>query len=119
MSTMSYEMLGVAAGTKGLGVKIAATSSAGTTVHQAVAGTTDIDQVFLFATNQSASDVKLTLEWGATTADAQIEVTIEGEAGLKLVANGIPLRNELYVKAFASSADVIFIYGHVYRIDVS
>jgi hypothetical protein len=116
MATMTYRLL--SASTQGKAIKVAATSSAGTTIHQAVVGTTDIDIVFIYAQNTDTADRKLTLEWGGTTSpDDLIEVTIEAESGLKLVAPGIPLQNELFVKAFASVADVVTIHGYVHRYD--
>ena len=113
---MTYELL--SGSTNGKGIKVAATATAGTTIHTAVAGATDIDQVYLYAMNTDGSDRKLTLEWGGTTApDDLIEVTITAESGLTLVAPGLPLQNGLIVKAFASSANVITIHGYVHRVD--
>ena len=62
----------------GLAVKVAATSSTGTTVHTAVSGTTagSFSECWIWAVNTSAAAVKLTIEWGTTTAaDGNIEVT--------------------------------------------
>ena len=67
--------------------------------------------------NTDSSDRKLTLEWGEATApDGNIEVTIGAEAGLVLVAPGLPLQNGLVVKAFASAANVVTIHGYVHRV---
>ena len=116
MATMTYELL--SGSTNGKAIKVAATATAGTTIHTAVAGTTDIDQVYLYAMNTDGTDRKLTLEWGGTTApDDLIEVTIPAESGLTLVAPGLPLQNGLIVKAFAASANVITIHGYVHRVD--
>ena len=54
----------------GLAVKVAATSSTGTTVHTAVSGTTagSFSECWIWAVNTSAAAVKLTIEWGTTTA---------------------------------------------------
>tara|TARA_R110000823_G_scaffold169980_1_gene302240 strand:- start:245 stop:589 length:345 start_codon:yes stop_codon:yes gene_type:complete len=99
------------------GVKVVRTATAGTTVHTAVGGTSDIDEIWLWAVNSSSSDVKLTIEWGEATApDGNIEVTIPGEAGLVSVVPGLILQNTLVVKAFAGSANVIMIHGFVNRI---
>jgi hypothetical protein len=100
----------------GLAVKVAATSSTGTTIHTAVAGTTagTFDEIWLWATNTSAAAVKLTIEWGTTTAaDGNIEVTIPPEQGLMQVVPGLILHNTKVVTAFAASANVICIHGFV------
>lgn len=101
--------------TDGRGVKVAATSSSGTTIHQA--HSTAIDEVYLYAVNSSSSSVKLTLQWGGTSSpDDDIEVTIQGEAGLVLVAPGLPVTNSIVVRAFASTANVVVLHGWVNRI---
>jgi hypothetical protein len=104
--------------TQGKGIKVVQTATAGTTIHTAVSGTSSIDEVWLYAHNTSSAAVKLTLEWGEATApDGHIEINIGAEgAGLILVAPGIPLQNELVIKAFAATANVINIFGYVNRI---
>tara|TARA_R110000824_G_C14949738_1_gene650783 strand:- start:33 stop:386 length:354 start_codon:yes stop_codon:yes gene_type:complete len=104
--------------TNGLGIKIAQTTATGDTIHTAVAGTTDIDEVWLFAHNSSTAGVKLTLEWGGVTdIDNTIEVTLPPEEGLMQIAPGLLLRNGLHIKAYAASTNVVTIYGFVNRID--
>jgi hypothetical protein len=67
--------------------------------------------------NTSASAVKLTLEWGTTTAaDGNLEQTIPAESGLSLVAPGLLLQNGLLVTAFAGTTNVILLHGYVNRI---
>jgi hypothetical protein len=71
----------------------------------------------LYAVNSSASDVKLTLEWGEATApDGNIELSVTAESGLVLLTAGLLLQNSLVVKAFAATANVILIHGYVNRI---
>ena len=99
-------------------IQVAATSSAGTIIHTAIAGTTDIDEIWLYACNTDAADKKLTIEWGGTTSpDDLIEVTIPGESGLVKIVEGLILQNGAIVRAFAETADVINIGGFVNRID--
>jgi hypothetical protein len=93
------------------------TATDGDTIHTAVTGTSDYDEIWLYAMNSDTSDRKLTIEWGGTTApDDLIEVTIPAENGLVLVAPGLLLQNALVVKAFAAAANVITIHGFVNRI---
>ena len=116
MATMSYGLLSGSA--NGRGIKITATASTGTVVHTAVAGTTDVDIVHLYAQNTDTADRKLTIEFGGTTApDDLIEVTIEGESGLKLVVPGLPLQYGCVVGAFASVGSVISVFGYTHRVD--
>jgi hypothetical protein len=116
MATFSKQLL--SGSTNGRAIKVAATATAGTLIHTAVSGTSAEDEIWLYAHNTSATSVKLTLEWGGTTApDDHIEVNIGAEgAGLILVAPGILLQNGLVVRAFAGTANVLNIFGYVNRI---
>ena len=113
MATYSKQLLsGTAA--NGRNVKVAATATAGTPIHTAVA---DLDEVWLYACNTSASDVKLTIEYGGVASpDDLTEVTITAEAGWVLVCPGTLLQNGLVVRAFAGTTNVININGYVNRI---
>lgn len=102
--------------TDGMPIKVVATATAGTTIHQAVAGTTTgtFDEVWLFAFNSHTAAVTLTIEYGGATApDQNITCTLASQSGLQLVVPGLILQNGLYVKAFASSANVVTISGYV------
>lgn len=115
MATFAKQLL--SGSTQGKAIKVAATSTAGTTIHTAVSGTSDMDEIWLYAVNSSTSNVKLTLEWGEATApDGNIEQTVPAESGLMLLAPGLLLQNSLVVKAFAGTADVITMLGYVNRI---
>lgn len=116
MATYTKKLL--SASTNGKAVKVAAVASPGTTIHTAVAGTSDIDEVWLWAQNTSDANVKLSVQWGGVAVDDLIEVTVAAEAGLTLIAPGLLLQNNLIVKAFAGVTDVINIIGFVNRITV-
>ena len=117
MATFSKRLL--SGSTDGKAIKVAATATPGTTIHTAVTGTNDLDEIWLYAVNTSSSDVKLTIEWGQADApDGHIEITVVAEAGLVCVAPGLLLQNSLVVKAFAGSTNVITIHGFVNRITV-
>jgi len=102
--------------TDGKAVKVAATATAGTTIHTAHA--TALDEIWLYAHNSSATAVKLTLEFGGVAApDDHIEINIGAEGtGLVLVSPGLLLTNSLVVKAFAGTANVVTLTGYVNRI---
>jgi len=113
----TYSKVILSGSTNGKGIKVVATATAGTTIHTAVAGTSDMDEVWLWCGNSSASGVKLTLEWGeATDPNGHIEKTIPAEDGLYCVVPGLLLQNGLVIAAFASSANVLVINGFVNRI---
>jgi hypothetical protein len=112
----TFTKLKLSGSTDGKAVKVAATATAGTTIHTAHA--TALDEIWLYAHNSSAATVKLTLEFGGVAApDDHIEINIGAEGtGLVLVSPGLLLTNSLVVKAFAGTANVITLTGYVNRI---
>ena len=54
--------------TDGKQILVTATTSSGTTIHTAVSGTTNIDEVWLYATNNDTASVNLTILWGGSTS---------------------------------------------------
>jgi len=119
MATFTKEKL--SGSTDGRGVKVAATASSGTTIHTGSSTATTYDEVWLYAVNTSSTAVKLTIQWGGTTAtDDDIELTVQPEAGLVTIAPGLLIKGNassaLVVRAYAATADVIVIHGFVNRI---
>jgi len=118
MATFSKQIL--SGSTDGKAIKVAATASSGTTIHTASTTTTTLDEVWLYAVNSSASDCKLTIQWGGTTSpDDDIEYTVKAENGLYLIVPGLILKGNataLVVRAFAAVTNVICISGYVNRI---
>lgn len=113
----TYSKVLLSGSTNGKQIKVAATATAGTLLHTAVAGTSSLDEVWLYAVNSSASSVKLTIEWGEATApDGNIEISVPAESGYTLVVPGLLLQNGLTIRAFAGTANVILINGYVNRI---
>lgn len=114
----SIERIALSGSTDGRMVKVAATSTPGTTLHTATASTTDtFDEIWLWAVNSDSSARKLTIEFGGVASpDDLIEVTIAAESGFTAVVQGLILRNSLVVKAFAAAANVVMIGGYVNRI---
>lgn len=114
MATYSKRLL--SGSTNGKGINITQTATLGNTIHTAVSGANDFDEIRLWAVNISTSAVKLTIEWGSATGTDNIEVTIPGESGLVLVIPGLILNNALVVTAFAGTTAVITIHGFVNRV---
>ena len=112
MATFTKKIL--SGSTDGKSIKVAATATAGTTIHTGSATASTLDEVWIYAVNSSASSVKLTIEWGEATApDGNIELSVASESGLVLVVPGLILQNSMVVKAFAATADVILLTGYV------
>lgn len=104
----------------GLGIKVAATATAGTAIHTASTVSTTIDEIWLYAVNTHTADIKLTIEWGeATEPNGNIEYTVKAENGLYLIVPGLLLQGNAtakVVRAFAGTANEIVIHGYVNRI---
>jgi hypothetical protein len=84
MATFSKEIL--SGSTDGRMIKVAATATAGTTIHTGSATATTLDEVWLYAVNSDTTDRKLTIEWGGVSSpDDLIEFTVPAESGLYLV----------------------------------
>lgn len=118
----TYTKQTLSASTDGRAIKVAATATAGTTIHTGSSTATTIDEVWLWAQNTDTTDRKLTVEWGGTTApDDLIEFTVKAENGLYLIAPGLLIKGNatpLVIRAFAATANVITITGYVNRITV-
>ena len=117
-----YKKRKLSASSDGRGIKVAATATPGTLIHTALenVAANEWDEVWLRAVNTAGSAVKLTIEWGGTTApDDLIEVTIPAESGFTEVIAGHVLQNAREVRAFADTADVVVIHGFVNRYDNS
>lgn len=115
MATYTKQLL--SGSTNGKAILVAATSTPGTLIHTAVSGTSDLDELWIYALNTSTSSVKLTVEWGeATSPNGHIEVTVLQESGLVCITPGLLLQNGLTVRAFAATTNVITIHGYNHRI---
>jgi hypothetical protein len=117
MATYSKQKL--SASTDGMGIKVATTSTPGTTIHTPVTGTSDWDEVYLYAVNSHTAAVTLTIEWGdVTDPDDLIEMSIPHSSGLFLITPGLIINNGASneVAAFSSVNNVITIFGFVNRI---
>jgi hypothetical protein len=116
MATFTKEKL--SASTNGRGIKVAATASTGTTIHQT--GTGNKDEIWLYAYNSSTLPILLTIQFGGTsTPDDDIKLTIPSQSGLTLVVPGltlVPSGSALTVAAYAALANYVTIQGYVNRI---
>ena len=116
MATYAKQLL--SGSTNGKGILVVAEATAGTTIHTAVSGTSDMDELWIYAVNTHSANIKLTLEWGeATEPNGNIEITVPAEEGLMLLVPGLLLQNGLTVKAFAGTGSEIVIHGYANKID--
>lgn len=105
-------------GTNGRNILVAAIATPGTLIHTSTAVVSELDEVWLWADNSSASDVKLTIEFGGVTApNDTIEYTVPAEDGLYLVLPGLLLDGGVVARAFAATGSVLVINGYVNRIN--
>jgi hypothetical protein len=103
--------------TNGKQILVVQTVTPGTTIHTAVTGTSDWDEIWIYAVNPTSSSAKLTLEWGeATIPTGNIECTVPGESGLQLIIPGLILQNGMIVKAFTPVSSGMMLNGFVNRI---
>lgn len=103
--------------TDGKGISISSTSSgSGNTIHAAVSGTTDFDEVWIYAFNSHSSSVTLNIEFGGTDSTQRISQPIDPSSGLYLVVHGFVVQNGASITAYASVASKVSIYGYANRI---
>lgn len=113
----SISKLLLSGSTNGRFIQITGTSSGGAnTIHTAVSGTSNIDELHIFATNYHTGDATLTIEYGGTGNNNQVKFTLPPNVGLIEIIPSFLLQNGLVVKAYADVGSVINIGGFVNRI---
>jgi hypothetical protein len=105
---------------QGQPILIAATSTPGTSIHSTGTSSSIIDCVTLYAHNTDTSARKLTIEYGGTSTNNTIEVTVPAESGLMLVVPQLPLTGTgsaaKSIAAFCATTNVVALSGFVDRI---
>ncbi len=116
----TFSKIALSGSTDGKMVKVAATATAGTTLHTGSTTATTFDEIWLYAVNSDTTARKLTVEWGGVASpDDLIEFTVPAESGLYLIVPGLVIKGNatpLVVRAFAATASVINVAGYVNRI---
>lgn len=101
-------------------ILISATNSGGTTIHTTTTSATTIDEVWLYASNNSLSTVSLVIEYGATGSTNEIYTGIPSRSGLSIILPGLLLTGDgatsSNIRAYASTTDKINIVGYINRI---
>ena len=105
--------------TNGRPIPVVQTATPGTAIHTAVAGTTSFDELYLWASNVTASAATLTIEWGGTS-DPGDHLT----KAYSIPANSLPIpialgqrvQGAVVIRAFSGTASAINITGYFNRV---
>lgn len=108
----TYAKSKLSGSTNGMSILVTSTSSGSAdTVHTAVSGTANYDEVWLWATNEDTVARKLTIEFGKTSSE--VVQTIPAQSGAYLCIPGWVLNNAKVVTVFADTANVVSVNGYV------
>lgn len=120
MATYSKQLLSQSV--NGKAVNITATLSSTTLIHTTSSSASSIDEVWLYATNATTSDITLNLLYGGTnfTNDVLFDGVIEAYAGSVLVCPGLIARGDdsvgFSIYGNSTSVSGINVFGYVNRI---
>lgn len=117
MAEPTYTKRMLSGSTNGKQIKIDAVATPGTLIHTAVASIIDMDEVWLYVTNNHTLSLALTIEWGGVAVPDDLkQMSIPAKTGDYLIIPGHLLNNGLVIRAFAESANLLCISGWVNRI---
>ena len=117
MATISKQKLsGYGTNSRPISLTTAVTSGA-VTIHTAVSGTTDFDEVWVWATNVNTTAETLTLEVGTADEDQNVMAIIQPDETV-LVCPGILMHDGDVLKGFSTTANKVNVFGFVNRLDV-
>jgi hypothetical protein len=121
----TFSKLTLSGSTDGRGILVTPTATAGETIHTGSATATTFDEIWIYAYNSHTVAVDLTLEWGGVASPDDLIRQTMPLAGGGVYAGPIPIiegwilkgnATPLVVKAFASVADKVVLFGYVNRI---
>tara|TARA_R110000824_G_scaffold392609_1_gene591110 strand:+ start:56 stop:406 length:351 start_codon:yes stop_codon:yes gene_type:complete len=116
MATISKQLL--SGSTNGMPISLTTNvTSSAVLIHTAVSGTSDIDEVWVWATNVNTTAETLTLEIGTTNEDQHIMAVIQPDETV-LVLPGLVLQNAKVINGFSTTANKVNVFGFVNRLDV-
>jgi len=113
----TFSAITLSGATTGVPIIVAANASPGTVVHLGTA--TSYDEVYLFASNVTASAATLYIQWGVTTDPGGMMVknfSITANSAPVPIAVGQRINGAVTVLAFCTAASAINITGWVNRI---
>lgn len=107
----------LSASTDGRGIKLAATSTPGTTIHTGSSSTSTTHEVWLYLANPDTAAHVVTIEFGGVSnPDDRIMLTVASQSGLVLVTPGLVIvgnATPLIMKGYADTTNVIMAHGYV------
>lgn len=112
-----YKVRKLSGSIDGRGINIDTSASPGNVVHIALTSpaANEWDAVMLYAVNRTASPVDFTVEFGGTNGADCIKVVLPANSALTEVVHGLVLNNGAVIRAFASNANAISVFGVVNR----
>jgi hypothetical protein len=120
MATYTKQLLSQS--TNGKSIVITASGANTTTIHTTQASSSVVDEVWLYATNSTTSDIMFNLLYGGTdfTTDILFEGVIEAYGGNVLLCPGLIAKGDgatgLSIYGNASVLSGINVFGYVNRI---
>lgn len=118
----TYTKQTLSASTNGKAVNVTATGVSTTLIHTTLASASSTDEVWLYATNSTTSDITFNLLYGGTdfVNDILFEGVIEAYSGSVLICPGLIARGDgttgFSVYGNSSAASGINVFGYVNRI---
>lgn len=103
--------------TNGRPIAIIDTAATGTLIHTSLSGSTQYDEVYVWAHNYgtATTTARLTVEFGGTSGTDQIHYDMYGGDHL-LIVPGTPFNGSVAVRAFATASTIFRVYGYANRI---
>ena len=118
MATLTKQKLS-GSGTRSRPISLTTTStSSAVLIHTSVSGTTDFDEIWVWASNIHTGAITLTLEVGTTDEDQHVKAVINPNETV-LVCPGLLMHDGDVLNGFATVANKINVFGYVNRMDVS
>ena len=120
MATYTKQLLSQSV--NGKAINITATGTNTTLIHTTSASSSSMDEVWLYATNATASDITFNLLYGGTnfSTDILFEGVIEAYAGSVLICPGVVAKGDgttgFSIYGNSTSVSGINVFGYVNRI---
>ena len=116
MATITKRLL--SGSTNGKAILVASTTAAsGTILHTAVSGTTNFDEVWVYAQNLTSGIKRLIVNYQATASGDKVTYDLPvKQYGPSVVVPGYLAQNGNVIRAYATAANVISAHGYVHRI---
>ena len=114
----TYTKLPLSGSSNGQNILVTATTSgSGVNIHTAVAGTSSLDEIYIYGYNDATASILLSLNWGSISESVSVCRTLIGpQSGRTLVIDGKLLQNGLTITAYSSVANFVTIDGFINRI---